>query len=103
MVHRYIAGAFVFLLVPLLVIAWKKRDEIAWARPFAIVLGLLYAAQVLVGALNVWYTFPDELTVSHTVLAASIWFTLSTAIALTYYAPAAESRAHALTKAGAPA
>lgn len=103
MVHRYIAGAFVFLLVPLLVLAWKKRDELAWARPFAIVLGVLYAAQVLVGALNVWYTFPDELTVSHTVLAASIWFALSAAVALTYYAPAAESHAHRLTNAGATA
>lgn len=103
MVHRYVAGAFIFLLVPLLIYAWRKRAELGWAQPFAIVLSVLYVAQVLVGALNVWYTFPDELTVSHTVLAASIWFTLSAAIALTYYAPAAESRAHTLTKAGAPA
>ena len=103
MAHRYIAGAFVFLLVPLLIHAWKKRAELAWARPFAIVLGVLYTAQVLVGALNVWYTFPDELTVSHTVLAASIWFALSVGVALTYYAPAAESRANRLARAGAPA
>ncbi len=76
--------------------------RIAWARPVAVALSVLYVAQVLAGALNVWYTFPDELTVSHTVLAASIWFTLSAAVALTYYVPAAESRAHRLTKAGAP-
>lgn len=102
MVHRYLAGAFIFLAIPLVLAAWRRRAELAWAQPLAIALGVLYVAQVLVGALNVWYTFPDELTVSHTVLAASIWFTLSAAVALTYYVPAAESRAHRLTKAGAP-
>jgi heme A synthase len=102
MVHRYLAGGFVFLAVPLVAVAWKRGGELAWARPLAIAFGVLYVAQVLAGALNVWYTFPDELTVSHTVLAASIWFTLSAAVALTYYVPASESRAHRLTKAGAP-
>ena len=69
----------------------------------AIGLGVLYVAQVVVGALNVWYTFPDVLTISHTVIAASIWFTLASAVALTFYAPAIAARTPTLTKAGAPA
>ena len=52
---------------------------------------------------NVLLTFPEPLTISHTVIASLIWFTLSTAIALTYYAPTAEARSHELRKAGATA
>lgn len=103
MLHRYLAGAFVLFVIPILVLAWKKRQAVRWAAPFAISLAVLYAAQVFVGALNVWYTFPEPLTISHTVIASLIWFTLSVAIALTYYAPAAEARSHAYRKAGAPA
>jgi heme A synthase len=103
MLHRYLAGALIFLIVPLVLAAWKRRGEVAWAAPVAIVLGVLYAAQVTVGALNVWYTFPDTLTISHTVIAASIWFTLSTAIALSFYAPAVATQKTSLTKAGATA
>ena len=104
MAHRYLAGGFTLIVVPLFVAAWKRRDRVAWARPFAAALGFLYGAQILIGALNVWYTFPDELTVTHTVIAASIWFTVSGAVALTYYVPAGEPRARSLANAaGAPA
>lgn len=104
MVHRYLAGAFSFVVIPLLVIAWRRRESVRWARPFAAALAVLYGAQILVGALNVWYTFPDELTVTHTVIAASIWFTLSGAVALTYYVPLGEARTRGVTSvAGVPA
>ncbi len=87
MVHRYIAGAFVFLVAPFVVAAWKRRRSIAWAGPVAVAVAVLYAAQVTVGAFNVWFTFPDALTISHTVIAALIWFTLATAAILAYYVP----------------
>ena len=103
MLHRYLAGAFIVFVVPILVLAWRRRAEVRWATLFAGALAVLYTAQVLVGALNVWYTFPDPLTISHTVIASLIWFTLSAAIALTYYAPTAEARSHELRKAGATA
>ena len=103
MLHRYLAAAFIVFVAPALVAAWRNRERIRWAVPFGTALGVLYVAQVLVGALNVWYTFPEPLTISHTVIASLIWFTLSAAIALTYYAPAAESHPNELRKAGAPA
>lgn len=103
MLHRYLAGAFVFLIVPLVVAAWRRRSEVRWAAPVALLVGVLYTAQVIVGALNVWWTFPDPLTISHTVIAATIWFTLSVAVALTYYAPALARVPTPLRKAGAPA
>jgi heme a synthase len=43
-----------------------------------------------VGALNVWYVFPEPLTVSHTAIASGIWFTLSAAVFLSFYSPVAE-------------
>ena len=100
MLHRYVAGLFIFFIVPLVVVAWRSRDRLIWSGRVAIVLGVLYAAQVIVGAFNVWFTFPDYLTVAHTVIAASIWFTLVGAIILTYYVP---SRAFEASQAKTPA
>ena len=88
MVHRYLAGALMFLLLPVALVAWRERRRLFWSSTVAIALAALYVAQVLVGALNVWYTFPDALTVSHTVLAALIWFSLAGAALMTYYVPA---------------
>jgi heme A synthase len=103
MSHRYLAGAFVFFIAPLAATAWKQRRQVRWAAPFAVGLAALYLGQVTVGALNVWLTFPDPLTISHTVIAATIWFTLSGAAALAFYSPALATQESPLKKAGAPA
>jgi len=85
MVHRYLAGGFAFILVPLLVSAWRRRRLVPWAWPLALAVGGVFAVQVIVGALNVWYTFPDPLTVAHTAVAAVIWATLSVGASLATY------------------
>ena len=104
MVHRYIAGAFIFLVVPFVMLAWRERRRLFWSGPIAIATGIFYVAQVAVGALNVWYTFPDILTISHTVIAALIWFTLAGAALMTYYVPAKARETKPLNRqAGAPA
>jgi heme A synthase len=99
MVHRYVAGLFIFLIVPLVIVAWRRRSELFWAGPAALLIGALYVLQVLLGALNVWYAFPDLLSVSHTVVASCIWTALSATILLTFYAPASERRSARLTTA----
>ncbi|MBI2765149.1 MAG: COX15/CtaA family protein [Chloroflexi bacterium] len=96
MVHRYLAGALIFLLIPVLLTAWRRRRQLPWAGTVAIVGAALYLAQVLVGALNVWYTFPDALAVTHTVLASGVWITLVTTVILSYYSPVGERRSRAL-------
>lgn len=103
MVHRYLAGLFIFFVVPLVWMVWKRRHEAFWAAPVAVSLGVLYAAQVFVGALNVWYAFPDWLAVSHTVIATCVWFVLATAVLMTFYSPATERSRHAIGKVGATA
>ncbi len=85
MVHRYLAGGFAFVLLPLLVSAWRRRHLVPWALPLALAAAAVFAAQVTVGAFNVWYTFPDPLTVSHTFIAAVIWATLSIGASLATY------------------
>jgi heme A synthase len=103
MLHRYLAGGLVVLLAPVVVGAWRRRAELPWAGWIAGLVTVLYIAQVAVGALNVWYTFPEPLTISHTMIAASIWFTLSAAVALSFYSPGVAVASPSLTKAGAPA
>lgn len=103
MLHRYLAGALMFLLIPLIVAAWRRRAAVRWAGPVAVALAVLYVAQVAVGAFNVWYTFPDALTVSHTVLATLIWFSLSSAVVLAFYRPAAQAPVRASDGARVPA
>lgn len=103
MVHRYLAGGLGVLLVAWAVQAWKQRTALTWAGPAAIAVVVLYGAQVMVGALNVWYTFPEPLTVTHTVIASLVWTALAGALLLAYYAPAAQRSAKAVPRAGVPA
>ncbi len=103
MLHRYLAGGLVFLLVPLVVTLWRRRLPLPWAAISALALACLYIAQVTVGALNVLFTFPDTLTISHTVIASCVWFTLTSAITLAAYAPARERRASELSGREVPA
>ena len=82
MTHRYLAALLVVPLVWMALAAWRERERLRWGAPAAVAVATIYAAQVAVGALNVWYTFPDGLTVTHTVLASLLWLTLSAAALL---------------------
>jgi heme A synthase len=88
MLHRYLAGALIVPLALFAVTAWRQRREIAWAAPAAGATAIFYAAQVMVGAANVWLEFPDPLTISHTVIASCVWACLASAAVLGYYTPA---------------
>lgn len=88
MLHRYLAAGFLLVLVPLVLATWRQRRAFPWAMPVAAAVTGLYVAQVVVGALNVWYTFPDAITVAHTSLASLLWFSLSSAAILALYDPA---------------
>ena len=103
MVHRYLAAGFIAFVAPLLVMTWRRRRSLEWAAPLAVVLATLYVAQVVVGALNVWFVFPDTLTVSHTAIAAGIWFVLSATMLMSFYSPAPERVVSYRTGAKVPA
>ena len=89
MVHRYLAALLLIPLVWLVIAAWHERGTLRWGMHVARTAAVVYAAQVAIGALNVLYTFPDALTVTHTVLASVLWLALSAAALLGYSAQAA--------------
>ncbi len=99
MVHRYLAAGLSLLLVWVGVALWRLRGGLPYASVTAAVLAVLYLVQVMVGALNVWYTFPTSLAVSHTVIASLVWFVLAGTIVVAYYAPVAERRMATLSPA----
>ena len=100
MLHRYLAGLLVVPLALVLMRLWRSRAALSWARPILGALVTLYVAQVTVGALNVFFTFPDPLTVAHTVIASAIWFTLASAAMLGFYTPAEARQRAATLRAG---
>jgi heme A synthase len=104
MAHRYLAGLFVFFIAAFVVSSWKRRDSVPWAAGLAIASGVLYVVQVALGAINIWTDFPEPLTISHTVIASLIWFTLSSAVTLALYRPVEiPERVGPLTRGEAPA
>lgn len=103
MVHRYLAALLLVPLAWLVVVAWRERGTLRWGMHVARTTAVLYGAQVAIGALNVLYTFPDGLTVTHTVLASLLWLTLSAAALLGYSAQAVSPNRVPAAPAEAPA
>jgi len=104
MLHRYLAAGLAFAALPFFISALRRRHAVRWAGTAATAAAALYGAQVVVGALNVWYTFPDAMTVTHTVIASLVWSALASATILGLYVPALEPRPHRLSAgSGVPA
>ena len=102
MVHRYLAALLLVPLAWLVVAAWQERRALRWGMHVGRTVAVVYAAQVAIGALNVLYTFPDALTVTHTVLASLLWLALSAAALLGFSAQAVSRDRVSPTPAEAP-
>jgi heme A synthase len=84
LLHRYMV-AVVSVVMIALIAAILRRDNPA-LRGWAIVVGVLFLAQVMVGAAQVWAMFPTALRVLHLATAAAVWSTL-VALAARAYLP----------------
>jgi heme A synthase len=73
MSHRYAGAAVGLLLLGTVVQAWRLRRANVPVVAAATVTGVLFGAQVLVGALNVLRGFPMLLNGLHIALAATVW------------------------------
>jgi heme A synthase len=102
MLHRYLTGGLGFLFAALAWSAWRRRREARTAGWFAIALAGLYFGQVMLGAVNVWTTFPEPLAVAHTGVASLIWSVVAVAALAGYYVPAS-ARRRSMQVAEAPA
>lgn len=103
MTHRYLAALLVVPLAWLGIELARVRRTVWWATPVALSSAALYGAQVMIGAFNVWFTFPDALTISHTTVAATLWLTLSFGTVLALLNPGPVSIPATPAKATAPA
>jgi len=83
--HRLLAGV---LGVLVLALAFRARTERRPALVAAVTLALvLYVAQVLVGAANIWFELATSLRISHLALASALWGVLVFAAAWSYLRP----------------
>lgn len=80
--HRLLAGVLGILVLALVFRTWsERRPAIRVAVGFALVL---YVAQVLVGAANIWFELATSLRISHLALASALWGVLVFAAAWSY-------------------
>ena len=74
--HRYLAALVGFFVIATAVSAWSRRarrPELGWA---ALLLAVLFVAQVIVGAGTVWAGFSSQMKAVHLSLATLVWVTL---------------------------
>lgn len=74
LLHRYTVAVVSILMITL--VATVVREGDTPLRPWAILLGGLFGAQVMVGAIQVWLMFPTPLRVLHLATATAVWATL---------------------------
>jgi heme A synthase len=71
LLHRYLVGAVSLLVIAL--VATVLRSGKSYLRVWAVLLGMLFGAQVIVGAAQTWLLFPTALRVLHLAAAAAVW------------------------------
>lgn len=81
--HRLMAGLVGLLLLAVVVQTWRRER-----RPVLMAVAggalVLYVAEVLVGASNIWFELATEVRVAHLALASAIWAALVFAVAWGY-------------------
>jgi heme A synthase len=70
--HRLLAGGLGILLVALTVRMWRPETP-AVARGALVIALVVYSAQVLVGAANIWFELATSLQIAHLALASALW------------------------------
>ncbi len=76
--HRLAAAAVSLPLLALAVQAWRQRPRRATVMATLGIALVLYLAQVLVGASNIWLRLDPSVRAAHLSLATALWVTLVT-------------------------
>jgi protoheme IX farnesyltransferase len=74
--HRYIATFVGLVLIWTLVSAWRRRKVAPGQAWVALVAGVLFVAQAIVGGLIVLLQRPDAIAILHLALATAVWGSL---------------------------
>jgi len=74
--HRYIATFVGLVLIWTLISAWRRRKIAPGQAWVALVAGILFVVQAMVGGLIVLLQRPDAIAILHLALATAVWGTL---------------------------
>ena len=83
MVHRLIAVAVIIPLAGLLLVMWRVRHHHPQLWALAVIGGVLFLAQIVAGASNIWFDFAIPAKVIHLSLATALWMCLALLVLLT--------------------
>ncbi len=83
--HRLLAAVVGLLLVALAVETWKRERRTVVMAVVALAV-VVYAAQVIVGASNIWLDLATSVRIVHLALASALWGVLVFAVAWSYLA-----------------
>ncbi|MHB8515998.1 MAG: COX15/CtaA family protein [Dehalococcoidia bacterium] len=87
MLHRFVAGLLGVILAGLAYMGFDERRHEPLLVALPLVALVVYLAQVLVGAANIWTTLAAGVVVAHLSLAALLWCLLVADAALSFYLP----------------
>jgi protoheme IX farnesyltransferase len=73
MAHRYLAAAVGVLVAYAVVGGWKRRHEIPGVGPAAVLVGVLFALQIVIGALNPLTGYSPWPLGAHPAVATALW------------------------------
>lgn len=88
--HRLVAGVLGLMVLALIYEAFEERRRQPLLLALAVVSGVAYVAQALIGAANIWTDLAAGVVVTHLSLAALLWSLLVAISALAYYLPGDE-------------
>ena len=87
MSHRYLVLFVGLLTLTTICMAWRQRTRRKDLAMVSLVGGVLFLAQIVVGAVTVWSGLSAEMRALHLAMASMVWMTLS-ALAILHYTPA---------------
>ncbi len=91
MLHRLLSLLTGGLVLVALAAAWLFRDRHPWMKQVIVLVGSLFLAQILVGALNVTMGFPLSINVLHLAMGTAVWASLVVFVVLMYPLPSSET------------
>lgn len=85
--HRLVAGMLGVMVLGLIYQAFEERRRQPMLVWLSVATGVLYVAQALAGAANIWTDLAAGVIVTHLSLAALLWCILVAISALAFYLP----------------
>ena len=88
--HRLLAAALGVVLLALIYLALDERRQQPWLTGLALLGGVVYIEQALLGAANIWTDLSAAVIVAHLSLASLLWCVTVLISVLAFYLPGDE-------------